>query len=100
MAQCCRDALRFFGAMFVLAVPAALPDAATLRVSVAANVGRTCAAAVSSPALRRMAAERLSGAGITVSTIFNSQLEIGVDCDSQRRSGRNQAISVNECLTF
>jgi hypothetical protein len=100
MARRCLGLLRFVGAMFVLALPAALPNAATLRVSVVASVGPRCGASVLAPALRRMAAERLSGAGITVSSIHNSQLEVGVDCIARTPSRRSQAISVSECVTF
>jgi len=85
-------------AMLVLAP--ALLNAATLRVSVVANVGRACGAAVSSSAVQRIAADRLSGAGITVSNIHNSQLEMDLDCVTRTPSPRNRGIAVNVCLTF
>jgi hypothetical protein len=73
---------------------------ASLRVSVASNVGRGCGEGIVPTAVREAAAARLAYVGITVSNIHNARLSMDLDCVAPPPARRNKAMAVQECLTF
>lgn len=71
------------------------PNFAALRVSVIANVAQGCGASISPTAIQQLAAGRLAGSGITVSSIHNAQLAVDLDCIAMARN-----IAVHQCLNL
>jgi hypothetical protein len=73
---------------------------ASLRVSVASNIGRGCGGSIVPTAIQQAAAARLAYVGITVSNIHNARLSIDLDCVAMAPTRHNKAMAVQECLTF
>jgi hypothetical protein len=85
-----------------LALGAAVPafaDSPGWRASIGTRVSQGCNAAVTPAGIEALLTAGLRDLGITVSTVYNSQLSVEVDCVAVS-SDSGAALATHECLDF